>query len=91
LGGAEFRQLSGDLAEYFDGADEGLLVVRVLRGTPAERMGLKDGDVVVEVDGTKCSDIRILRNAIAGAGPGGEVEVKWIRKGRTHVGNLDAR
>lgn len=91
LGGAEFRQLSGDLAEYFDGADEGLLVVRVLRGTPAERMGLKDGDVVVEVDGTKCSDITILRNAIAGAGPGGEVEVKWIRKGRTHVGNLDAR
>lgn len=91
LGGAEFRQLSGDLAEYFDGVDEGLLVVRVLRGTPAERMGLKDGDVVVEVEGTKCSDIMILRNAIASAGPGGEVEVKWIRKGRTHTGNLDAR
>lgn len=91
LGGAEFRQLSGDLAEYFDGADEGLLVVRVLRDTPAERMGLKDGDVVVEVNGHKCNDIRILRDAIAGAGPGGEIEIKWIRKGRTHVGNLDAR
>ena len=91
LGGAEFRQLSGDLAEYFDGADEGLLVVRVLRGTPAERMGLKDGDVVVEVGGNKCNNITILRDALAGAGPGGEIEVKWIRKGRTHVGNLDAR
>lgn len=91
LGGAEFRQLSGDLAEYFDGADEGLLVVRVLRDTPAERMGLKDGDVVVEVEGDKCHHLNILRDAIARAGSGGAVEVKWIRKGQTHVGSLDAR
>jgi hypothetical protein len=91
LGGAEFRQLSGDLAEYFDGADEGLLVVRVLRDTPAERMGLRDGDVVVEVDGNKCNDINVLRDAIARAGSGSAVEVKWIRKGEVHVGSLDAR
>jgi membrane-associated protease RseP (regulator of RpoE activity) len=91
VGGAEFRPLSGDLAEYFDGADEGLLVLRVLRDTPAERMGLKDGDVVVEVDGNKCSSIMVLRDAIAGAGPGGGVEVKWIRKGQAHVGSLDVR
>jgi membrane-associated protease RseP (regulator of RpoE activity) len=91
VGGAEFRQLSGSLAEYFDGADEGLLVLRVLRDTPAERMGLKDGDVVVEVDGLKCNSIALLRDAIASAGPGGAIEVKWIRKGQTHVGSLDAR
>lgn len=91
VGGAEFRELSGDLAEYFDGADEGLLVLRVLRDTPAERMGLKDGDVVVEAGGTKCSTIIILRDAIARSGPGGSVEVKWVRKGQTHTGNLDSR
>jgi len=91
VGGAEFRQLSGDLAEYFEGADEGLLVVRVLRDTPAERVGLKDGDVVVEVDGDKCSDITILHDAIARAGSGGAVAVKWIRKGQIHVGSLDVR
>jgi S1-C subfamily serine protease len=54
-------------------------------------MGLKDGDVVVEVDGNKCSSIMVLRDAIAGAGPGGGVEVKWIRKGQAHVGSLDVR
>jgi serine protease Do len=91
VGGAEFRPLSGDLAEYFDGADEGLLVLRVLRDTPAERMGLKDGDVVVEVDGTKCNSVSVLRDAIVGAGPGGNVEVKWIRKGQPLVGSLDVR
>ena len=89
VGGAEFRQLSGDLAEYFDGADEGLLVLRVIRDTPADRMGLKDGDVVVEVDGVKCQNISVLREAVARAAPDRGVEVKWIRKGTQHVGRLD--
>lgn len=91
VGGAEFRPLTGDLAEYFDGADEGLLVLRVLSDTPAHRMGLKAGDVVTEVDGLKCNNIMILREAIGSAGPHGSVEVKWVRKGQPHVGRLDAR
>lgn len=91
VGGAEFRQLSGDLAEYFDGADEGLLTLRVIRDTPAHRMGLKEGDVVVEVDGVKCHSIIVLRDAIASASPARPVQVKWIRKGTEHIGNLDPR
>lgn len=91
VGGAEFRQLSGDLAEYFDGADEGLLVLRVIGDTPADRMGLKDGDVVVEVDGLKCSTINVLRDALARSESGSGVRVKWIRKGQVHTGSLDAR
>jgi membrane-associated protease RseP (regulator of RpoE activity) len=91
VGGAEFRQLSGDLAEYFEGADEGLLVLRVIRDTPAHRMGLKEGDVVVEVEGRKCSGIEVLRDAIASASPRQAIQVKWIRKGDMHSGNLDPR
>ena len=91
VAGAEFRQLSGDLADYFDGADEGLLVLRVIRDTPADRMGLKDGDVVVEVAGAKCSNITVLREALAHAESDETVEVKWVRKGRLHTGNLAAR
>jgi hypothetical protein len=90
VAGAEFRELSGGLAEYFDGAEEGLLVLRVLRDTPADRMGLRDGDVVVEVADAKCSNIAVLRQALTDAGPGGTIEVKWIRKGNTHMGNMEA-
>lgn len=88
VGGAEFRELSESLAEYFDGVDEGLLVLRVISDTPAHRMGLRDGDVVVEVNGDKCSDVMTLRRAISEAGPNRHVEVKWIRKGTAHVGEL---
>lgn len=91
VGGAEFRQLSKELAEYFDGVDEGLLVLRVIRDTPAHRMGLREGDVVVEAAGLKCTDIMVLREAIAAADPNGAVEVKWVRKGKRHVGSLDSR
>ncbi len=90
VGGAEFRPLSRDMAEYFAGVEEGLLVLRVIRDTPADRMGLRDGDVVTEVDGAKCNDIKVLREAIARAVPARSVEVKWVRKGAVHVGNLHA-
>jgi C-terminal processing protease CtpA/Prc len=89
VGGAEFRELSESLAEYFEGVDEGLLALRVLRDTPAYRMGLRDGDVVVEVNGEKCTDIKTLRRSIADTGPGRPVEVKWVRKGKVQVGELE--
>lgn len=89
IGGAEFRELTESLAEYFEGVDEGLLALRVLRDTPAYRMGLRDGDVVVEVNGEKCSDVSTLRRAIADSGTDRPVEVKWVRKGQVQVGNLE--
>ena len=90
VGGAEFRPLTTELAEYFDGVDEGLLVLRVIQDTPADRMGLRDGDVVTEVNGAKCNDVIVLRQAVVRAGLDRPVEVKWVRKGAIHVGNLDA-
>jgi hypothetical protein len=89
IGGAEFRELSESLAEYFEGVDEGLLALRVLRDTPAYRMGLRDGDVVVEVNGEKCSSISTLRRAIADAASDRAVDVKWVRKGETQTGRLE--
>jgi len=91
VAGAEFRQLSGDLAEYFEGVEEGLLVLRVIRDTPADRMGLRGGDVVVEVDGVKCGAVSTLRQALAGGVHEGSVEVTWIRKGQHYTGKLDTR
>jgi len=86
LGGAEFRELTPDLAEYFE-ADSGLLVLRVISGTPAAAMGLRGGDVVVEVGGHPNPDMQLFRELASSEGETG-VEVKWIRKGTTHTGRL---
>jgi serine protease Do len=48
--GIETQSLSGQLAEYF-GVKEGVLIVSVVRNSPAEKAGLKAGDVVTKVNG----------------------------------------
>jgi S1-C subfamily serine protease len=90
VAGAEFRHLAGNLADYFDGVEEGLLVVRVIPETPASRLGLREGDVVVEVEGRECRDVHSLRRAVAEAGPDGDVSLTWVRKGERQSGNLRA-
>lgn len=42
---------TGGLGVAFELAEDGMLVSRVWPGSPAERMGLSEGDVILEVDG----------------------------------------
>lgn len=85
--GAEFQPMSPELAEFFQGADRGLLVLRVLPETPAARLGLRPGDVVVEVGGRRIRSVTALRAALAGDSPE-PVEVKWMRKGQSLSGRI---
>ena len=87
VAGAEFLELTPDLAEYFVGVQEGLLVLRVIPRTPASHLGLRDGDVVIEADGDPVRSIEIFRTLIVGAA-GQDIEVKWIRKGTETRGHL---
>ncbi|MFQ5888548.1 MAG: PDZ domain-containing protein [Gemmatimonadota bacterium] len=87
--GAEFTPLTPGLAENFEGARKGLLVLRVLPGTPAARLGLRDGDVVVEAGGVQCSSVSVLREVLSRELMRQRgVEVKWIRKGRPMSGRV---
>jgi len=91
LAGAEFQSLTSELAEYFD-VDRGVLVLRVIRDTPADRIGLRGGDVVVEVGGRATPDVAIFRRLIGESLANGvDVEVKWNRKGLEHRGSLTSR
>lgn len=91
LAGAEFRALNPDLAAYFRGADSGLLVLRVLPGTPAGSLGLRPGDVVVRAAGESVRDAVDLRSALMQVAPSDSVTVVWIRKGRRMQGVLRGR
>jgi serine protease Do len=58
--GAE--DLSGQLGDYFGvPSGEGILVREVRSGTPAEKAGLKAGDVITKVDGQAVKSTRDLR------------------------------
>jgi serine protease Do len=61
--GFEGESVSGQLAEYF-GVKEGVLVRSVSAKTPAERAGLKAGDVVTRVNGTPVTSPREISSLV---------------------------
>jgi len=57
----------------------GVLVTMVQEGGPAAQAGIRQGDVIVEVNDQRTEDIDKLRHLIAKASPGSRVRIKLIR------------
>ena len=56
--GVVLQSLTPSLSRYFGGGDAaGLLVSQVFAGKPAERSGLRRGDVIIQVGGRKVSTV----------------------------------
>jgi len=81
--GVSIQDLTPALAEQF-GLDDikGALVADVLEDTPAEKAGLKAGDVIIKINGEPVEDFAGLRNTIAQMAPGTKIKLTVIRKGR---------
>ncbi len=65
-----------------EGGREGVMVLELLRGSPADRAGLEPGDVVLSVDGRPVRDAAGLRNELAAAAVGGQLRFLVLRSGR---------
>jgi serine protease Do len=61
--------------------DQGALVSEVLPGGPADKAGLKTGDVIVEVNHHKVADRRHLQLEVAEITPGTRVPLEFLRDG----------
>ncbi len=77
--GVSLYELSDQLAEQYGAKDGGALINEVLEDTPAEKAGLKAGDVIVEVDGRKVDDIGEIREIIGDKDDGDKVAVRVLR------------
>ena len=75
--GVETNALGKQLADYF-GVTHGVLVNSVESGSPAEKAGLKAGDIVTEADGQKVEDSDDLVRALS-AKDEGEVTLTVVR------------
>ncbi len=88
--GVAIQPVTSDLARALNLKEvRGGLVSSVEPGSPAERAGLRPGDVVTAIDGTPISDPNALRNRIASTPPGTEVTLTVVRDG--HEGQMKAR
>lgn len=81
--GVRIQALTQELAERFGLKDtHGVLVGDVQKGTPGEKAGLKQADVIVELDGKKIEEAASFRNAIAMRAPGSKVNLTVVRDGQ---------
>jgi serine protease DegQ len=80
--GVELQSLTPELAESFGLAKpSGVLVSRTLAGGPADKGGIRDSDIIVELDGRRIDDRPTLVLRVAGIAPGKVVPLKVLRKG----------
>jgi Do/DeqQ family serine protease len=81
--GVEVQEITPPVAESFKlPTTRGALIAGVLRGGPADKAGVKPGDVLVEVEGRPVADPTSMLNLIAALAPGNSARMKLKRSGK---------
>ena len=95
--GVTVQPMTSDLARSL-GIDKvsGALVSSVTPGSPADKRGVKRGDVITAVNGEAVRDNNALRNHVAQLQPGSRVELSLLRNGKPQtltlaLGELSAK
>ncbi len=83
--GVTVQGLDADMAKSLGLTDvRGAVVSDVQPGSPGARAGLKEGDVILALDGKPIDSSNDLRNHVAPLGPDAKVTLSVLRDGRTH-------
>jgi len=92
--GIAIQELTPELAKSLDVENEhGILISDVTKGSPADKAGLKQGDVIVAFAGKKVKNIGAFRNLVSLKSPDSSEKIKVIRNGKritlkVKIGNL---
>jgi serine protease Do len=81
--GVSIQNVTRELAEQFGlSGNRGALISQVNSDSPAEKAGLKAGDVIVRFNGRGVADTSQLRNFVAASKPGSKASIVVVRNGR---------
>jgi serine protease Do len=81
--GVVIQDIDEELAKSFGlEKTEGVLIAEVSEGSPAEKAGLKQGDIILCLNGKKVDDVGELRNKIALTAPGTKVKMEVLRENK---------
>ncbi|MBR8414744.1 Do family serine endopeptidase [Burkholderia cenocepacia] len=81
--GVEPQDVTPEIAESFGLQQKsGAIVAGVLQGGPADKAGIKPGDILVSVNGDEITDTTKLLNTVAQIKPGTPTKVHVVRKSK---------
>lgn len=86
--GVTFQQSLPSAVAHVYGVTNGVLISSVQPGFPADKAGLKAGDIIVTIDGRPIKDGDALINNISERKPGSTIELGYIRNGQKHTATL---
>ena len=88
--GVRVQGMTDDLRAYFKAPHgRGVLVSKVEDDTPADRAGLRAGDVIISVDGKPVTNRGDIGSALMEKEPGDTVEVRIVRDGAQKTINVE--
>ena len=81
--GVEPQDVTPELAEAFKlPRKDGAIIAGVMRNGPADKAGVKVGDILIEVEGKAVSNTTTMLNVIAQLKPGSTARFRFLRDGR---------
>lgn len=92
--GIEVQDISPELAESFHLKDaQGVIVAGILRNGPADKAGLKPGDIIKKLNDQEIDSTKRVMNTIAAIKPDSKITLEIVRQGKdmTLEGKVDQR
>jgi serine protease Do len=84
--GVSIQNLTEGLAESFGRKNtNGVLVGDVTPDSPADKAGMKQGDIITSYDGKAVGNVHELRSAVANTAPGTEAKIEVFRHGKSQT------
>jgi serine protease Do len=81
--GISVRRVDSDMAQSLGMSEtKGIIVNSVIPASAAERAGIRQGDVIVALNGSTVSETNAFRNQIANMAPGTQVTLTLLRDNR---------
>lgn len=82
--GIQMQEVDEKLAKSFNLPDQnGVLVAEVVPEGGAQKGGIKNGDVIVALNGKRIEDMAVFRDSVASMPPGTKVKLQVVRNGKS--------
>jgi serine protease DegS len=90
IGVTTTQAVTPELAQALGLGDaKGLLIAQILRNGPADKAGIKPGDVIQKVNGIEAKTARVMVDLVADIQPGEDVKIELTRDGKSQTVHVE--